>query len=429
MEWPADWIELIQCALLEKGAEAVNEAEHAVARVPLGRRGLIEAQVTFPLDVRKPRETGMSCPRFEPLGAVGERTLDRGLRFMRRGRRPILLRLLPLLALLLLLALAGLLGRNGIGSAVLPLPETSIRRAVTGVLVAVGGPRRLVLVVDASASMSEPLPGGDASGSKWDVVRRGVTAFLHSLPAETVVGVRVLGRGTSTCADAEQLRQAIPLGAAGAEGIGARLDRIHPAGDTPLAQAITAAADDLGASGGEIVVLSDAEDTCAGLDELCAAARSVAARGARVRIDIVQTFVADEARRAIACVPEATGGLMVNLAGGDALALTWVLLRLGPMRLPAAILLIAFGGLTLFYLCDLLASALGAIVVRGTAGFVADMVFAIGASLWTAFWLTRSSHLPFLPAAFLGAVLVAVLFRGILQRRSEGRSLAGGEWS
>lgn len=327
-------------------------------------------------------------------------------------------RLLLLAGLLLLLVGADRLSDSGVGLASIPMPAPlSIARPINAIISTVGGSRQLILVADASASMSDPPPGGDAPESKWDLVRRGVAEFLGALPDDAVVGVRVFGQSTARCAVSEQLRPPLPLGVDGAEEIAAALERVHPAGDTPLAEAIEAAADDLGEAGGEIVVLSDGMETCVSAEELCETAHLVARRGATVRIDVV-TFMSEDEQRAIACVPEATGGIGVNLVRGDAGALAAVLLRMLPLQLLTAILLIASGGLTFFYGCDLLAGALGTILVRGTAGFIADIVFAVLCSVWSAFWLTRLTRFPFLLAAFLAGALVVFLYREIPRRRS-----------
>ncbi len=261
--------------------------------------------------------------------------------------------------------------------------------------------------------------------SKWDIVRSGVAQFLRALPEDTAVGVRVFGHTAAPCSGSEQLRKPEPLGPHGAQDIIRELDRLNPAGDTPLVDTINAAADDLGPSAGEIIVLSDGLDTCGGVNHLCATARAIAARGELVRIDMVETFMDEDAKRAIACVPEATGGVAVNFVGGDPAALGVVLRHLMPVRLMAAILLIVFGSVSFFSLCDLFAGALGAVVWHGTAGFVADLVFGITASLWAVFWLTRLAHFPFAVATILAVAIILVLCRHIPRQRSQ----AGDGWS
>lgn len=304
------------------------------------------------------------------------------------------------------------------------MPQLSAAREIQLLLGAGSGPRRLVLVVDASASMSEPPPGSQRTQSKWDLMRQGVAEFLHALPADSVVGVRVLGQGTERCAASQQLREPRALGNDGAREVVVALEQREPSGDTPLAEAIRAAAGDLGESGGEIIVVSDGRETCASAEELCETARSVASRGDTFRINVVATFMAESERAELTCVTDATGGFGVTLLHADPGALAAVLLRLAPVRLLTAGLLVTSGGLTIFCLCGLLAEALGTVLVRGTAGFFADVVFAASASLWAAFWLTRLAHFPFTLTAVFVAALVAVLYREIPRRRA-----AAGGWA
>jgi hypothetical protein len=124
-------------------------------------------------------------------------------------------------------------------------------------------------------------------------------------------------------------------------------------------------------------------------------------------------------------VPEATGGIGITFSSGAASELAALLLGLLPLRIVAAVMLVLSGGATFFFLCDLLTAALGNYIVRGTAGFVADVVFAVVASLWTAFWLTRLTHFPFILAAVLAAGLVAYLYREIPRQRE----VSEGMWS
>jgi hypothetical protein len=297
--------------------------------------------------------------------------------------------------------------------------EPTIQHIANAILGAVGTPHRVDLLIDVSGSMDEPAPTSSIPASKWDIVKLGIASFVRDLPETTIVGVRVFGQSAGRCAPSERLRAPAPLGSDGATSIVASLDRLGPCGDTPLADALGAAVEDLGAEGGQVLLLSDGVDTCAGRAAACVAAGAAATRRPPVRIDIVRTFMSDDEGQALACIAEATGGTAVDLVRADAEELTGLLFRAMPLRVTAALLLTAFGWLTFFLLCSLLADALGvAMAILGRAGFIADAVFAMLAAAWAAFWLIHLARLPLLLAVVIVGAALAFLYRELPRRRT-----------
>ena len=121
--------------------------------------------------------------------------------------------------------------------------------------------RALIVVLDASGSMKESVVGG----VKSDLAQRGLLRTLARLPAETGVGLRLLGEGDEEDDECVASRRAIPFAEFEADRWRAALNAIRWRGATPLSHSIREALADLRgvqARRKEILVLSDGEETC-----------------------------------------------------------------------------------------------------------------------------------------------------------------------
>jgi Ca-activated chloride channel family protein len=168
----------------------------------------------------------------------------------------------------------------------------------------------VMLVLDASGSMTEPDPSGL---TKMDAAKAAVRALTGQVPAGAQLGLTVYGTQTGNseaeraagCQDVQVLH---PVGATDAAGIAQAADGIQPSGYTPIGRSLEAAAEALPAEGARsIVLVSDWIDTCAPPDP-CEVARQLAQQGVDLQVHTVGFAVDEQARTQLACIAEATGG-------------------------------------------------------------------------------------------------------------------------
>lgn len=193
----------------------------------------------------------------------------------------------------------------------------------------------VMLVLDASGSMRETLPGG---GTRMAAAKAAVTTLLTAAPAEARLGLAVYGTATGNtaaekakgCQDVTVVQPVRPLDRA---GLTAAVDGVQPRGYTPIGQALRTAADQLPAEGPRsIVLVSDGVDTCTPPDP-CEVARELAAKGVDLRIHAVGFAVDATAREQLTCLTGATGGTYVDAV--DAASLTGALTRVTRQALRA----------------------------------------------------------------------------------------------
>jgi Ca-activated chloride channel family protein len=155
-----------------------------------------------------------------------------------------------------------------------------------------------MLILDASNSMWGRVDGRP----KIAIAREAVAALARSVPPSTRMGLMAYGhRRAGDCADIETL---IPPGPVDAAAFAARARALTPRGRTPIAAAITRAAE---AGAERIILLSDGIETC--VPDACAEVRALRQRGATVTVHVIGFDIAEARdRSALACIAEATGG-------------------------------------------------------------------------------------------------------------------------
>jgi Ca-activated chloride channel family protein len=172
-------------------------------------------------------------------------------------------------------------------------------------------PPKVELVLDVSGSMRAT----DIDGrSRMSVAQQSFDEVVDALPAETQLGIRVLGSRyrfpgspkTVGCRDTEQISPVGPVDKVEAK---TAIATLRPTGWTPIGLALRSAAKDLGT--GEttrrIVLITDGEDTCAPPDP-CDVARELAAQGTHLVIDTLGLTLDAKVRRQLTCIADATGG-------------------------------------------------------------------------------------------------------------------------
>jgi Ca-activated chloride channel family protein len=173
-------------------------------------------------------------------------------------------------------------------------------------------PTRIMVAIDSSGSM-RAVVGGER---KIEAAKTAVRSFLAELPPEIEVGLVVFGHRGSGRADGKDASCA-PAGAEIVAEPGrdrapvlAAVDRARATGWTPLAGAISRAAEPFAASErlGEqaVYVVSDGVETCGG--DPVAAARKLRESDVRAIVNIIGFDIAASERAALESVAEAGGG-------------------------------------------------------------------------------------------------------------------------
>ena len=119
--------------------------------------------------------------------------------------------------------------------------------------------KALLVVLDVSGSMKEPVEGG----VKSDLATRCVFRTLSRLPANTHVGLRLLGDGSDDECAASRL--ALPFATFEQDRWGNAFERVPWNGATPLTYTLRQALADLEivqATDKEMLVVGDGEETC-----------------------------------------------------------------------------------------------------------------------------------------------------------------------
>ena len=155
-------------------------------------------------------------------------------------------------------------------------------------------PTYIEIVLDASHSMTEAVPGG----TKIEVARQAIKQLLDVLPSAYQVALRVYGHSVPqsdrarSCQDSELLWPLRPLTQENRAAIAQRLTLVQPKGLTPIAFVLEQAVNDfVGLQGKKVIVLvSDGEETCGG-DPL-AMANYITALGIGLKVYVVGFDVA-----------------------------------------------------------------------------------------------------------------------------------------
>ncbi|SBV28148.1 Ca-activated chloride channel family protein [Micromonospora krabiensis] len=170
-------------------------------------------------------------------------------------------------------------------------------------------PPRVELVLDVSGSMR----ARDIDGrSRISVAQQAFNEVVDALPAETQLGIRVLGatyQGKDKKVGCQDTQQIVPVGPVDRTEAKAAVATLRPTGFTPVGLALRKAAEDLGtgATTRRIVLITDGEDTCAPPDP-CDVARELAAQGTRLVVDTLGLAPDEKVRRQLLCIASATGG-------------------------------------------------------------------------------------------------------------------------
>ena len=178
--------------------------------------------------------------------------------------------------------------------------------------------KNLLFILDSSGSMRQPL----GKGTRISTARQVMRDVVAKLPADFTVGVRVYGHRLAsthkgTCTDTELV---VPMGRANQAAILKQIDTLQPRGETPLVYSVLQGAGDLkGSGGGNLVLVTDGEESCGG--DLDAAKAELKKLGIDLTLNIVGfTLAGAQARAPLAGLAASTGGAYLSAQDGPSLA-------------------------------------------------------------------------------------------------------------
>jgi Mg-chelatase subunit ChlD len=211
-------------------------------------------------------------------------------------------------------------GRGTVASAAVALAvvatASAAARAETG--------RSVLIVLDASGSMNQPMPEGR---TRLEAAKAAVGDFLGKLPAEVRLGLRVYGHQSSpdkkNCEDSELVVGFASVGKS-KQAMIAKVAGIEARGYTPITRSLQLAAQDIGGEPGAertVVLVSDGRETCKA--DPCAAAKALANADAKLVIHAIGLGVDDAARRQLQCIASVAGGAYFDARSQAELAATF----------------------------------------------------------------------------------------------------------
>ncbi len=172
----------------------------------------------------------------------------------------------------------------------------------------------VMLVVDISGSMSEV---DEAGRVKIEAAKESLLNFLGGAEQDIAIGMRTFpNQSGADCAPGDLRFNVQPRDP---EEMSALIRQLRPDGDTPTAEALLAAADDLRRAGYEhatLVLVSDGESTC---DPPCDAAQQIAESGIDLEIISVGFQISAQGRAELDCVAQATRGRYIDVDDADEL--------------------------------------------------------------------------------------------------------------
>ena len=172
-----------------------------------------------------------------------------------------------------------------------------------------------ILIYDASGSMWGQLDGGI---TKVEVARDVIGDFFVSRDNAVPLGVIAYGHNRrGDCSDIETIAN---VGVNDPSELSARLNRLNPRGMTPITDSLSLAASMIPptAESADIILVTDGLETCEA--DPCALAAQLAQEGIAIRAHVVGFGLTDEEAEVMACVADATGGLLLTPQTGQELA-------------------------------------------------------------------------------------------------------------
>jgi len=174
----------------------------------------------------------------------------------------------------------------------------------------------VMLIVDTSGSMGED---DDNGGEKIEGAKLALLDYVGSVDDEAILGLRTYPAADGGC---DSGRQRIRLGKVNPERMSQTIRELEADGDTPTAEAMRAAAQELSDKGyerGTLVLVSDGESTC---DDPCEAAKQISGQGFELDAITVGFRISESGREELRCIANALDGRYLDVDQGDELRRT-----------------------------------------------------------------------------------------------------------
>jgi Ca-activated chloride channel family protein len=166
----------------------------------------------------------------------------------------------------------------------------------------------VVIILDASYSMIEPLEGNE---TKMVAAKRVVLDALRRIPPSTHLGLRIYGYTQNPLTACNASKLVVPLGLNNRPEIAKAILKIRPTGETPISLSIerSIAQDFIGVTGKKsILLVSDGMETCAA--DPCRVSMAQLRKGSDVTINTVALGLKHnpDAEKQLKCVALGTMG-------------------------------------------------------------------------------------------------------------------------
>jgi hypothetical protein len=169
-------------------------------------------------------------------------------------------------------------------------------------------PDNIMIILDDSDSMGEPIGGGRES--KMMAAKRTVLEVIRNISPNTRVGLRVYGNSASPFNACHATDVLVPLGANNRHLIASKMIGLRPTGMTPISYSILRSLqEDFQTVNGPrtIILISDGIETCG--EDPCRVAVKLQQMGVNVKINVVGLGLQDyEATKQLRCVALGTKG-------------------------------------------------------------------------------------------------------------------------
>ena len=162
-----------------------------------------------------------------------------------------------------------------------------------------------IVIFDGSGSMKKKVNGK----AKFKIAQEVMGNLVKNWNKDTKLGLMVYGHRSKSCDDIEML---IPMGTVNPDEFTNAIKRIHPKGETPIAQSLKQAAEQLNyiESPTTIILISDGEESCNA--DPCAVAKELEKKGIDFTTHVIGFDVDAEsqakAKEQLQCIAKETGG-------------------------------------------------------------------------------------------------------------------------
>lgn len=184
-------------------------------------------------------------------------------------------------------------------------------------LTKIGEKKNILLILDASGSMSTKLPSGK---SRMETAKESLIAYINILPADSSVGLVVYSaRGFSGDA-CSQIRLVSDIQKINKKKLADLINEVNEAGQTPMASSVKFAAqifEKYPNDDNHIILISDGEESCSGnpIQEVY----DIRGGKGKPQVDVIGLCVSGSALKQLKCMAEVSSGKFHQVESAQAL--------------------------------------------------------------------------------------------------------------